>query len=100
MLGKDQFLSEEKIVKVNSAKPYIKIGTKCAADNCDYSWSRASAIEIDMIQEPPEENKEETVASGCGEAFEGGNCNRTGKSLENCLYKKTDPWASMCAGKL
>lgn len=100
MLAKDQFLSEEKIVMVNSAKPYIKIGTKCAADNCDYSWSRASAIEIDKIEEGPKEAVGEAEPSGCGVAFEGGNCNRTGKSLENCLYKKTDPFASMCSGKL
>ena len=57
------------------ASPVIKISTRCNADDCKYSWSRLSAIEIEQLEEEEEApKKEEGTASGCGEAFEGGKC--------------------------
>ena len=56
------------------ASPVIKISTKCNADDCKYSWSRLSAIEIEQLEEEEPPVKEEGIASGCGEAFEGGKC--------------------------
>lgn len=60
-----------------SAKPVIKISTKCAAEKCDFSWSRISAIEIEKVDEPPPEKEvEDKPALGCGVAFEGGKCSK------------------------
>lgn len=94
-------MTEVKEVKVSDSDPFLKLSGKCMADNCENSWSRISAIEIQELPEDQAPKEEEGAGeAGCGVAFYKGKCSKEGENIENCIYDVDDPAANNCMGLL
>jgi len=70
-------------------------------NNCLYSWSRMSAVEITRVPgaTTPPDDEVKTDKAGCGMAFMNGRCD-SGKDVLDCIWNKPSvPGIRNCDGE-
>ena len=81
--------------------------TSTCETDCQFSWTRISALEIIKLPDstepssvPPASSASETIKLDCGIAYQDGKCHE-GTDIENCIYNgPNDVGISGCGGLL